>query len=277
MTAPKTFMMESGHNMNTAGQTMPIIEQIKMGTSGISPLDFNPSYYNYSDEPMRELGLSTGAILRQEINFSAMISGDEIKKKYQVFTQSSKGLTYIFKCNQRNGCCICCCSKNCRSLEMIIRHIASEAEIITDISKIFIRAYKPCGSGCLCFCRHHMDIKLDENKEYLGKVIEPFTFCDRNAEVYDKNNNLKFTIIGDFCQFGLCSNSSSKKYREYEFDIDKSGDNGDHVGIMKKVSSTLGEYFTKVESYKITFPNDATPEDKMLIICAGLLIDNQFF
>ena len=108
--------------------------------------------------------------------------------------------------------------------------------------------------------------------------MEPFNCCDRNADVYDKNNNLKFTIVGDFCQFGICYSTSSKKYEELKFDIDKIGNSKEHVGIMKKASDTLGEKnFTKSMSYKITFPNDATPEDKMIIICAGLLIESQYF
>ena len=53
--------------------------------------------------------------------------------------------------------------------------------------------------------------------------------------------------------------------------------NGQSVGIMKKLTSSYGEYFSKADSYKITFPLDATPEDKMLLICAGLLVDYQNF
>lgn len=54
MAAPKRVMMESEHYMNICRETIPIIDQNRMGTSGIFPLYYNPSYYNYSDEPMRE-------------------------------------------------------------------------------------------------------------------------------------------------------------------------------------------------------------------------------
>ena len=46
---------------------------------------------------------------------------------------------------------------------------------------------------------------------------------------------------------------------------------------MRKLSSSLGEYFSKADSYKISFPLDATPEDKILLICSGLLVDYQNF
>ena len=47
--------------------------------------------------------------------------------------------------------------------------------------------------------------------------------------------------------------------------------------MMKKIAATMGEYFTKADSYKISFPTKATPEEKMLLIVAGLLIDYQNF
>ena len=46
---------------------------------------------------------------------------------------------------------------------------------------------------------------------------------------------------------------------------------------MKKITATMGEYLTKDDSYKISFPTKAIPEEKMLLIVAGLLIDYQNF
>ena len=65
-----------------------------------------------------------------------------------------------------------------------------------------------------------------------------------------------------------------KKIAEIEFKIVQGNE---VVGMMKKMSASLGEYFTKADSYKISFPPKATPEEKMLFICAGLLIDYQNF
>ena len=47
--------------------------------------------------------------------------------------------------------------------------------------------------------------------------------------------------------------------------------------MMKKITATMGEYLTKDDSYKISFPTQAIPEEKMLLIVAGLLIDYQNF
>ena len=242
---------------------------------GMSPYGYGPQMFIYCEDPMKELAQSTGAIIRQEIELLEAYSGCETQNRYQVFIQSPMGLKYAFKCNERSGCCSrCCCANSCRGLEMVIRHVASAAEIDTDISRIFIRANKPCALGCCCLCRPQMDIKLEETKNYLGSVREPFTCCDKDAEVYDEGHNLKYRLVGDCCQFGLCCGSSAEKMAEIEFQIQR---NGEQVGMMKKMSSSLGEYFTKADSYKISFPLDATPEDKMLLICSALLIDYQNF
>ena len=73
---------------------------------------------------------------------------------------------------------------------------------------------------------------------------------------------------------GLCCGSSAEKMAEIEFKIFQGNE---VVGVMKKMMATLGEYFTKADSYKISFPTKSTPEEKMLFIYAGLLIDYQNF
>ena len=287
-TTPSQSVPTIGTETNITGQPMmvnpmmmnpmmmnPMNMGMAPGMPGVFPYGYGPQNFIYCDDPMKELAECTGAIIRQEIEMFEVFSGCETQNRYQVFVQSRMGLKYAFKCIERSGCCArCCCSNDCRGLIMEIRHVASAAEIDTDISKIFIRAEKPCAAGCCCFCRPHMDIRLQESKQYLGRVSEPFTCCDKDAEVYDENNNLKYRIVGDCCQFGFCCGPSAEKLVEIEFKIVR---NGEQVAMMKKLSSSLGEFFTKADSYKISFPNDATPEEKMLLICAGLLIDYQYF
>ena len=184
------------------------------------------------------------------------------------------GIKYAFKCIERSGCCArVCCSNNCRTIEIDIRHVKSANED-PDLAKLFISAKKPCACSCCCFCRPHLDIKLADSQQYLGTIREPCTCCDIETEIYDKNKQLKYGVIGNCCQFGLCCGSSAEKMAEIQFKIIQEGK---VVGMMRKLTSSFGEFFTKADSYKISFPSDATPEDKMLLICSGLLVDYQNF
>ena len=242
---------------------------------GMMPGMMGYQNFLYCEDPMKELLQSTGAIIRQDIEMFEVISGCETQNRYQVFLQSTMGLKIAFKCIESSGCCSrSCCPNDCRGLHLTINHVASAAEIVTDISKKFLIAEKPCCGGCCCFCRPHMDIIFNENKKLIGRVREPFTCCDRDAEVLDEVGNLKYRIVGSCCQMGFCCGSSAEKLIEIEFKILK---NGEQVGFMKKMNSSFGEYFSKADSYIIAFPVDATPEEKILLICAGLLIDYQNF
>ncbi len=274
VSGPINPMMGMGYNpmMNGMNPNVPMGGMGPMGAMPNMMMGYGPHNFMYVEDPMKELAISTGAIIRQQIEMLEAVSGCETQNKYQVFVQSPMGLKYCFQCNERSGCCSrCCCSNDCRSLEIVIRHV-SPHEIDTDISKIFIRAHKSC-SLCCC-CRPTMDIRLAEDNKYLGKVREPFTCCDKDAEIYNEEGKLKYRIIGDCCQMGLCCGSSVEKLAEIEFKIVQGNE---VVGMMKKMRSSLGEYFTKADSYKISFPVNATPEEKMLFICAGLLIDYQNF
>lgn len=62
---------------------------------------------------------------------------------------------------------------------------------------------------------------------------------------------------------GFWCGSSGEKKTEIEF---KFLQNQEVVGMMKKIISTMGEYFSKADSYKISFQTKAIPEEKMLLI-----------
>jgi hypothetical protein len=263
--------MMMGMNMNP--MMMGPMNPMMGGMPGM--MGFGPASFQYCDEPMKELAQCTGAIIRQQIEMFEVITGCETQNRYQVFIQSPMGLKYAFQCNERSGCCSrCCCSNDCRSLEIIVRHLTSAAEIDPDLAKIYMKAKKPCALACFCCCRPSIDVVLVEENRFLGRVSEPFTCCDRDAEVYDASNNLIYRIEGDCCQIGFCCGSSAEKLVEIEFNILK---NKEIVGMMKKMNASLGEYFSKADSYKIIFPKFASPEEKLLLIVAGLLIDYQNF
>lgn len=269
-------MMPAAPGMYGAPGMMPAAPGM-YGTPGMMPMPGMMPYQNflYCEDPMKELALSTGALIRQEVEMYEVVSGCETQNRYHVLLQSKMGLKMAFKCIESSGCCSrCCCPNDCRGLKMTITHMASSAEVVTDISKIFVRAEKPCCAGFLCCCRPHMDIRLEENNKYIGGVREPFTCCDRDVETYDENHNTNYRIIGDCCQYGFCCGASAEKMIEIEFRIMK---NGQQVGAIKKANMSIGEYLTKADTYKVAFPLDATPESKMLLICAALLIDYQNF
>ena len=52
---------------------------------------------------------------------------------------------------------------------------------------------------------------------------------------------------------------------------------GNQNGLITKTPSKGYEKYTNADSYTVQFPNKATPEEKMLLIVASLMIDYQYF
>ena len=119
-----------------------------------------------------------------------------------------------------------------------------------------------------------MDVKLTDTGTRLGMVREPFTCCDLDSEIYDPRGNLRYEVVGNCCQMGLCCGADMKKLATIRFDITQ---NNMIVGSIRKLGASFGEFFTKADSYQIQFPPNATPEEKMLIIINGLMIDYLYF
>ena len=239
------------------------------------PMINSPQNFVYIQDPFTEIAQSRTAIVRQEPALLERLTGCVTRNHYHVFLSTPYGLKYAFKCNeQSSGCARCCLSANSRPVKIIMRHVISFQQYDGDMAKVFINVDKPCKCACCCFCRPYMDVRLADNGQQLGIISEPCTCCDVDMEVLDTAGNLRYDINGDCCQLGLCCGPSLKKLANVNFEIKE---NGYTVGAIRKLTSSLGEFFTKADSYEVVFPEKATPSDKLLLILATLLIDYQNF
>ena len=239
------------------------------------PMINSPQNFVYIQDPFTEIAQSRTAIVRQEPALLERLTGCVTRNHYHVFLSTPYGLKYAFKCNeQSSGCARCCLSANSRPVKIIMRHVISFQQYDGDMAKVFINVDKPCKCACCCFCRPYMDVRLADNGQQLGIISEPCTCCDVDMEVLDTAGNLRYDINGDCCQLGLCCGPSLKKLANVNFEIKE---NGYTVGAIRKLTSSLGEFFTKADSYEVVFPEKATPSDNLLLILATLMIDYQNF
>lgn len=116
------------------------------------------------------------------------------------------------------------------------------------------------------------------NNTSLGRVYEPFKCCDPTYKIFNAAEQLKYTITANCCQCGFMC----KKCAETKFDIFSSFNelNSERTpvgSIIKKFSGFMKEIFTDADNFEIFFPQDATPEDKLMIIGTTLMIDYRFF
>ena len=242
---------------------------------------FGGLQYVYVADPMTELALSTGVLIRQEAQFFEQITGCESPNRYYVFSQSPQaGMKLLFKCKEYSECCMRnCCPANNREFNMAIKHIATAANLDENFSAPYLDVRKPCKCTCFCLERPEMLVRFGNQQQPVGRIKQPFTCCDPVFSTYDSTGIVKYTIHGDCCQCGLiCKNNFCGKLSEVTFNIHK-GNNimSSPCGSITKKVATAAELVTSADSYQINFPPDANPQDKLLLIVAGLMIDYQFF
>ncbi len=247
---------------------------------GVVPY-FGGIQFVYVVDPLAELALSTGVLIRQQVQIGEQITGCESPNRYFVFSQSPQaGMKLLFKCKESSDWCMRnCCSADSREFNMAIKHVTSENILSQDFARPYLDIRKPFKCTCCCLDRPEMLINFGEDGTTLGRIKQPYTCCDPWFTIYNSTGQKIYTIYGDCCQCGLiCKNNFCGKLSEVVFDIHQ-GDSihSNRVGSIIKKSATGAELITSADSYQINFPPQARPEEKLLIIVAGLMIDYQFF
>ena len=220
-------------------------------------------------------------VINQKADILEAVMGCDQPNNYHVYGRMKDGqLIYILKCREFSGCCMrFCCSVNNRQFTMKIKSSTQGENNSTDDEEFtdsLIQIIKDCRCPCICCIRPVMNIFLTEDNKKLGTIENSFSFCDPIFNIYDKNNNKIFYITAQCCQSGLlCRNNFIGKTEECHFFIYKSSENSTPIGnICKKAAKSL---LNIADNYSIFLPNDSTPEEKVLLTMAGIMIDYQYF
>lgn len=249
--------------------------QAKMGASP-GPLGLSPAQFVYVTDPLAELEMATGAEINQAAELLETLINFDMENTYHVFIRTPMGVKYIFRAEEHSTACArCCCSASDRPFQMNVKHIASAVEFQSNLTKNYLIINKPCVCNCMCCCKPYMDVRHVDSGKFFGRIREPCYCCNKTVQLYNHQGDLRYEIIADCCQAGLCCGPACQKLSDIEFGIFSGGTK---VGrICKMPTKYVSEFFSKADSYAIDFPQNATPEEKMLLITAGLMIDYAFF
>jgi hypothetical protein len=220
-------------------------------------------------------------VISQEADILEAVMGCQQPNNYHVYGRMKDGqLSYILKCREFSSCCMrFCCSVDNRQFTMKIKSSIQGGYENTDdeeCSDSLINIIKDCRCPCICCIRPEMEIFLTDKNKKLGTVENGFSFCDPIFNIYDHNDNEIFYITADCCQCGLiCRNNFLGKTDECHFFIYKSDERTTPIGdICKKAAKSM---FSIADNYSIILPNNSTPEEKVLLTIAGIMIDYQYF
>eukprot|EP00744_Colponema_vietnamica_P004827 GILI01007151.1.p1 GENE.GILI01007151.1~~GILI01007151.1.p1 ORF type:complete len:331 (+),score=97.10 GILI01007151.1:76-993(+) len=201
--------------------------------------------------------------IKQKVEMLEVVTGIETENKYKIEMENG---TDLFKAVEKSDFC----SRNClpgsaRPFEMKIS--------LDSTKQPFLRLHRPFTCTFLCLARPYLDVfEQDQAGSRIGRVVQPFTCCNHEFNVFDQSETLVYTIWGNCCQCGFLNWPCCM---EVEFEIRK---HGEPVGKIRREFPGCGKAMaTDADSFVIHFPADASPQHKALLISATFFIDFRFF
>jgi len=234
--------------------------------------------------PVRKTGFEklqalNGILIKQKLEALELVIGCETENKYNVFAidkDGNKKGRKIFKCKEKSDCCArICLSGNCRPFNMEINTLVRGED---DDYEPFLRLERPCKCTCLCFDRPEVLVTLVEGgrNEFLGKIIDPWNWCNMEFKVYDKENAKKYTIEGSCCQLGVWCRCPCEPCQTVSFDV--KSPSGEVISKLEKRSAgCVQSWATDMDNFVLNFPQSATLQDKALLMSAVLFLDYRHF
>eukprot|EP00825_Cyclidium_porcatum_P016629 TRINITY_DN19584_c0_g1_i1.p1 TRINITY_DN19584_c0_g1~~TRINITY_DN19584_c0_g1_i1.p1 ORF type:complete len:396 (-),score=30.47 TRINITY_DN19584_c0_g1_i1:367-1554(-) len=265
----------------------PMVQSQQIMPSSILPQQISPNLNQITDpQPgLNILANYSSVYIKQKLEIWEILCGCETQNSYGIFSGDCNGqktYTQIFKAKERSECCQrMILPGHCRSFNMnISSKIPVNRHDLTDFEKfIFLRMKRPYRCTYLCFERPIMEVSTVEQgvEKYIGKIINPFSCCDLILEIYNKDNNLDYTVKGDICQLGIqCRGFPCEACQEVRLDV---LDKDNHVlkPLTKRSPGCLKAMISDVDEFSVVFPDGASVYQKSLLISATLFMDYLFF
>jgi hypothetical protein len=145
---------------------------------------------------------------------------------------------------------------------------------------------RPYACTCCCLARPEMTVywgSIDNTSNVIGKIREPCKCIDIQMDMMDFAGNGRYSVLADGCQCGICCGGTPcGRCSEVMFPIFKynqeSKEYANRQGsIQRKFNGCMKSIATDADNFEITFPQDASPEDKLMMIATALMIDFRYY
>ena len=236
-------------------------------------------HYMTINNPLLELYKSKDAIIKIEYNDCCCCS--ENQNTYNVFTRinnNNEVVKYLFQGKELISCRDYSCRAYCHNPFILdINKVTKASPEIN--SSPFAKLEKSCSFPCFCFCRPEAVIKIMTSDKILGQIKMPFSMGDTVYHIYNSKNKLKYIIDAEYCQTGIiCMKNICGCLPEVYFEIYENKDNKNQVtGNIHRIPGKFENFMHVLDCYQITFPINATGEERFLLLCAVFLIEYQVF
>lgn len=174
-----------------------------------------------------------------------------------------------------------CCFAPCHPFDMTITD--------TSLNSDFLEVNRPsrcCMGNLKCCCKQEATIFSGD--DHLGDIRESCWWFVPQFEVYDHNEEQVYAIRPPTCCNGMCMDCTPDGNHPCPhgccmtpcdvYPIANGAEGMDPVGRMAKIpKETFKEVFNEINYYKIDFPDEASTNQKGLLLGSSILINALYF
>lgn len=189
--------------------------------------------------------------------------GLEGKNNYKIRKGTSEDGKVVAFTHEQSGCFerVACCQGREATFEI---HETDKA------GPVLLRIKKARHLVCFPCCSRPSAKVLDASGQPLGSVEDPFSLCNYNQNILDAEGNNRYNVNASCLQLGVVCPCCA----DVNFEISSAGK---VVGQMRRIALSMMEVFCPMTRFHMTFPKDATAEDKALLLAGHNMMDIVYF
>jgi len=195
------------------------------------------------------------------------LCGIEAKQRYRISEAQKDGDRYkegnVFLYMTEEYACLqrICCGPHRRLKLKVHNGPNKEAQVIQTMEKPFAL------NGC-CFLRPSFEVMAGANK--IGRVEDPCRCCTMDQQIFDSNDELRFTTAGSICQLGMfCPCCDSVRFPMAR--------QGLKFGQVEKMPMDCSELLLGTNRFIVDMENIKDPSDRRLALASAMLLDLTYF
>jgi len=209
--------------------------------------------------------------------------GCEARSEFKLFKEgeSDEFATAL----EDSGCCIRFCCAPCHPYKMTVKEKGTDAELLS-MDRPFKCPICPC--KCCCSCCYQ-SMTMTSGGQPIGSIKEQCFCCVPRFTAYDGEGKELYKMHQPTCCGGCCINCCAEgnpcgrgcckaSFRIYPADQDKTDGNAPHIGLILKTPKSLKtELFTDANAFDLTFPENASANEKALLMGTAMFFNSNFF
>jgi hypothetical protein len=212
------------------------------------------------------------------------LMGCEAKNEFYIHPQDTSNPPFLYSLEESSFLCRLCC-KNQRPFKQTITMGGNPGgEVLMSMDRPFRLSQGPCNLNQYCcndtVCGNPVISFNGGDASKLGKAEIPMYCCYPNIAVTNEAGGHEYDVHMPLCCGDMCVNCCAEGLCNCKipFYVYKPGDTENQVGKIIKLWRGMGtELLSDADTFQVTYPEDATPEQRARLLGTTIFINVLFF